>query len=786
MAGQVTGNIGNENVTLRNMATEDTLDAILQALQTKTISDTGQDGLRKKTGKLGEAMSGAAAVVTKGATSFTNFFSNFGAGTIRIVRDLDSNINNASFSFSTMSRGTGAFSEVLRQTAISVNQLQEQFNTYSKLMQVGGAVSGDFETLREQATGLGTDLVGLQRITEQYGFSLKIGSSTVAGGLKNLNKAFKAITDDGQLVAEWGRLGVLPQQITEQMLLAAEAQGGVGDVLKSFGGDAGKFGKGMLKSTQELNIFATAIGSNSKIMQEESAKAQQKITNRLLMSRLSEGEKKAVTYLQAFTGSAEEAMQVMRSYKSGFTSQAAGLFQSTRGIMGMGSEMDDFIRSISKGSAPLEALKDSGLLQYAKSLNPEQLKNMEVSAAAMEQTNGALAAKMFQQLAFIKGIKDTDPSKLQDVVNDLTGAMDPKNAKGVDTFALLQNEQVKLASATAALNTQFNRLGLAIATGALAGSNQGIKALGQGNTFIKSYLQDVLKNAGLKIEIPDDILKSSNDKIAEWLQSVLMTVGKQSEEQNNNTNSKISQSNAIDPNTTLVAKNADGRATTYSVQELINNEKLRKSTEAFKGDNNQVGTLVTASMLQKKIPTLGMVNAGDDADPIHSASGKHPKGLALDFAVKDDGRDKRVVYEETVNAMKQVLMKDLGLKEKDFTVMNKLGADGGNHIHFQFNDPAAADKVRELYQNQMKLPVAENKEVDPNASAKKEAISAAPYGTNTSVVASTVNSIPTVNISKPDWFDQSMSEYASNANKMASTLGAKFDSLTQIIKTKLG
>jgi hypothetical protein len=181
-----------------------------------------------------------------------------------------------------------------------------------------------------------------------------------------------------------------------------------------------------------------------------------------------------------------------------------------------------------------------------------------------------------------------------------------------------------------------------------------------------------------------------------------------------------------------------------------------------------------------------MVNAGDDAESIHSSTGKHPKGLALDFAVKDDGRDKRVVYEETVNAMKQVLMKDLGLNEKDFTVMNKLGADGGSHIHFQFNDPAAADKVRELYQNQMKPPVAENKEVDPNASDKKEAISAAPYGTNTSVVASTVNSIPTVNISKPDWFDQSMTEYASNANKVANTLAAKFDGLAQTIKTKLG
>jgi hypothetical protein len=130
-------------------------------------------------------------------------------------------------------------------------------------------------------------------------------------------------------------------------------------------------------------------------------------------------------------------------------------------------------------------------------------------------------------------------------------------------------------------------------------------------------------------------------------------------------------------------------------------------------------------------------------------------------------------------------MDDLGLKEKDFSVMNKLGDKGGNHIHFQFNDPAAADKVRELYQNQMK-PVAENKPVDSDASANANAVPANSSGTSTQVVASTVNSSATININKPDWFDQSMKEYASNANKMANTLGTKFDNLAQHLRQKLG
>ena len=43
MAGSVTGNIGSENVTLRNMATEDTLDAILDVLTRNKLVDSNTD-----------------------------------------------------------------------------------------------------------------------------------------------------------------------------------------------------------------------------------------------------------------------------------------------------------------------------------------------------------------------------------------------------------------------------------------------------------------------------------------------------------------------------------------------------------------------------------------------------------------------------------------------------------------------------------------------------------------------------------------------------------------------
>jgi hypothetical protein len=297
-------------------------------------------------------------------------------------------------------------------------------------------------------------------------------------------------------------------------------------------------------------------------------------------------------------------------------------------MTGMGNQMDDFMKSIVDGSAPLDALKSSGLLEFAQSLPADRLTRMSTEIEAMAASGNAGAQFMMQQLTVLKGLKDVKPEDLEKVVNDLTSAMDPKNAKGVDTFASLQNEQVKLANSTVVLNKQFNRLGLAIATGALAGTNYGIGKLGQGKDFLKKYLEDMLKTAGVKIAVPDDILNASNDKIEEWLQTVMQTAEKQSKEQADKENKTSSNTGtgAVDPNATLVAKNAKGQATTYSVQQLIADAKLRESTEAFKGPNNQVGTLMTASMLQKKIPTLGMVYAGDVADPIHSASGKHPKG----------------------------------------------------------------------------------------------------------------------------------------------------------------
>ena len=785
MAGNVTGNLGSENITLRNIATEDTLSDILEVLKTKSITDSDTPENTKKKKENTKATDQATNAIKKGSNAFGDFVSKFGQGAIKIVRNLDTEIENISFTFSSMARGSGTMSKTFQYAATSVAQLQEQFNAYSKMMQVGGVAANDFMTLKETATGLGTNLTGLTRITEQYTTSLKVGSSTTAIGLKKLKDAFSAVTSDTQMLQDFGRLGVLPQQISEQLLLAAEAQGGFGSVMKKYGGDAKLFGQGMLKSTQELNMFATAIGANSQLMQQEAAKASKRASDQIFLNSLNAGEKMTYQYLQAMTGNAETSLQIMRSMKRGITSQEAGLFLSTKGITGMGNEIQNFMDLVSKGSKPLDALTKSGLMSFAKNMSDEKLQRLSDEEYAQRISgNNQLADLMNYQLNLIRTLRDADPKEIENQVKKLSSSLDPDKTGTTDLFVSLQNEQVKLAKSTAALNTQINRLGLSIASGMMKSTNASIGFAGRNKDEAKKFINNYLKSYGLDIEVPDNVLDMANDKIEEWILKKLET----------GVDAVTASTGAVTAGTftaakgdKLVAKNLKHQAQTYSLQDLINDEKLRATTEAFKGPSNRAGTLITGSMLQKQIPTLGVITAGDDQSSAHKATGKHPKGLALDFGVKvGKGQDPEAVYKDTIAAMETVLERDLKLSKGDYTIINERTTGTGPHIHFQFKDEKVADKVRDFYQSQLKAAEETPKEKTADNTTDAGADKKAADAKTSQPMVGTVNNNMAVASTKPEWVDEALAENRSALKLMTADLGNKFDNMYEMLKRKIG
>ena len=782
MAGQVTGNLGNENITLRNMATEDTLAEILQVLGSKSITDSGD------TKKLGQDARGAGAAIAGVGSKIKSaggFFASTLGGTAKIIRNLDQNIDNVSYTFSTMAtslnRTNPLLSKLFNMAGESAVQMQEQYNAYSKMIQVGGTTATGFNDLRDDAAALGTDLRGLASLTDQYAFSLKIGSSSVAGGLKKLKDTFNTITNDNDMIAGFGRLGVLPQKISEQLLLAAEAQGGIGDVMKRFGGNTGAFSKSMLKSTQELNVFATAIGSNSNMMMQEMAKAQQKITNRIFTDSLTDNEKKATTFLQAFTGSAEDAIGVMRMYKTGLASQNSAMFESLKGYTGMGNQIEKFVGLVSKGTEPFDAIQQSGLLSFAKNMKEADLQALNTQITALANTGDPQAALLAQQLTFIKGLRDTDPGKMAAYIKDMSDTFDPKKNKTVDSFTALQNEQVKLSISTAALNNQINRLGLNMAMGMMKSTNLGVQGLGKGGAAVKEYVNAMLAQYNIEVELPEDLLKMGPDQIQEWMQKLIDVKLSNSSTQNATQNQQSLV--PIPPTSDVVnTKLANGQPAELRLTDLINKATVRAMTEAFKGPNNQAGTMIAASLLQQKVKNLGTVTAGDDAHPSHNTTGYHPKGRALDFRVNDDpSKTIEQNYKDTKDNIIKVL-KEMGLSEKDFAVINELNAKGGAHMHVEFKTEDAVNKIRDDYLKKL----SPKPEASNTSSVQPVQTEVKTNSQNPSQVSQNqVNTIPVVSIAKPDWFDDAMSNSKIEMKIFMTKMSSDFDKLSSALLKKI-
>lgn len=736
MAGNVTGNIGNNDVLLKNMATEETLDQILATLQQVTITkDPNRPANNAAIGANTKAKDKNTASIKKGDGEFKKFITNFGDSAGRVIRNLDSNINNASYAFQAFSRGNGAMSKVFEFAANSVTQMTDQFTSYSKLMQVGGAMTDDFTTLREQAAGLGTDLAGLTRFSSEYTQSLKSGSTSVRDSLQSLNKVFDATVKDDALLTGWGRLGVGVNQISEQILLAAEAQGGYNVVLKRYGGDQKLMSKGVLKSTQELNVFAGAIGMNSKMMQDEAAKAMQKIENRLFVANLSDAQKNQVTAIQALTQSYEGGINVVRSMTDGMTTQGAAQVLATKNILGIGKEFDNLLDLLGKGDTLPEALEKSGLIDAANQISPERLRAASNQMVAFAESGNAEAALGMQNfLTLVNSLKGTTKDNIGERLKKLTEPFNENAPKTVDSFQLLLKQQQTLAFSTAKLNTQINRLGLSLATGTLKGVNSAVDLMGQSTEELKQFAEQLTG-----IPLPNDILSGGNAAIEAFIQKAIKDGGVTSSGDNTSSSgykgTVTLRPEALSSKTTVPVKMADGKIVPIPAMDLINNKNnIWAKTNAMGGQTNLPGTIATGAMLTTKIPTLSAITGAGDKyhDNLKDANGqpvnsKHKQGLALDFGVNQvAGKSPEQVYAETANTIKKILKDDYGLGEDEVSVINEYKPPGGaagahwtaSHIHLEFKKKETADRMRDIIQKQIKsateisqAPVTEN---DPN------------------------------------------------------------------------
>jgi len=712
MAGSVTGSIGSNDVLLKNMATEETLYQLLEAIEGATI--TGKPATAGNTTATGVNTKEKVknTIATKSSSKALEKMFNGLEGIGRVIRGMDSNINNASYAFQAMSRGTGVFSKTMEFAANSVSQLQEQFNAYGKMMQIGGVVAGDFGHLAEQSIALGTDIQGLIKLTSEYGTSLKAGSSSVANTLTKMRGQFAELT--GDQIGQYGRLGIGMNQITEQMLLTAESQGGYNAVLARYGKDSSKMNAGMLKSTQELNLFASAIGMNSKMMQDEAAKAAQKIENRVFMANLSDAERNQVTALQGLTGSFETALSVVRSFKTGFVDEQAASFLATQGIAGLGKEVTNLMGLLKQGKGLPEALIESGLISAANKVDPKLMDQMSTNIAAYASGGSPEAAQGLSNfLTLINNLKGTTPENIQERMKELL----KPGGKTIDSYSGLLQEQNKLAQATAYLNTQFNRFGLTFALAGMKAVNSTIN----GGKITKEMITGLFGDMG--IVIPDNTMSDFNDILEGKVQGDIIGKMQQFLEETRNKESNTSgtdttprqrvtlRNTGLDRTTGVPVKMADGTIQFLNASDLVSNRNnIQAQTNAFGGGEQNAGTVATGAILANKVPTISAITAGKDNYHKKSPGSAHNLGLALDFGIARRGNeDVTDTAKSTIDAMHEV-MKEYGLKAGvDYRIDDESKQPAGErgkhwtapHLHMEILRPEAADKMRDLFKTQM-------------------------------------------------------------------------------------
>lgn len=720
MAGTVTGSIGSNDVLLKNMATEETLFQILEALSEATVTP-GTPAQKKKDDKdQSDSKKENTRAVKSSTKAFEGIFKGM-EGVGRVIRGLDSNINNASWAFQAMSRGTGAFSKAMEFAANSVSQLQEQFNAYGKMMQIGGVVTDDFGKLSLQANELGTDLQGLVKFTTEYGASLKQGSTSVADTLTKMRGQFKQLSDDQ--IVEYGRLGVGITQITEQMLLTAESQGGYNSVLAKYKGSTKDMNAGMLKSTQELNIFASAIGMNSRMMQEEAAKAAGKIENKLFMQGLTDAERNQVTALQALTNSYEGGLAIMRAMKTGFVDEQAAQTMATMNIAGLGKEFKNMIDLLGKGKPLADALKESGLIEGANKISDQQIQQWTTNMKAF-QAGGQpeVAQSLGNFLSLIANLKGTTPENIDKRLKDITAPFNKELPKTIDSYSKLLQEQNTLAQSTAALNTQINRLGLSFALAGMKSTNAVVKA----GSFTKENILAYFKELG--IDIPPNIMENINNvlegKVQGDIQGQLLQLiddaRKAAAKATSTTTGnepppggRVTLRNGATNNTAVPVKMANGTIQYLNASDLVENRgNIQATTNAFGGANNNAGTVATGAMLASRIPTISALTAGSDKYHAEKApDSRHNKGMALDFGIATrPGEKVNQTAQATIEAM-HGLMKEYGFTAgTDYNIADEStppdGPNGKNwtgpHIHMDILRPEVSNKMRELFQQQMK------------------------------------------------------------------------------------
>jgi hypothetical protein len=769
----VTGNLGGESIRLRGMALEDTQSRIFEKIEDllevnkKMAKAQGVDtnNLQRSAGKLtsifstlsddtGNTSSNLKEVskVTKILNSAMGVLSSTIGATVRTVRGMDSNIDDASFAIRSVSqelRGTAG--EVAKFAADSVNQLQEQYRAFKQMSDISGVMSSGFDNLRETSARVNLSMEQYSGLMQENFINLRTGGNLVYKSMERLQKGVEELNNDKELPFVFQRLGINANDYAKIILQQTALNRGLNRSLDTY---SEGFAKSMQRSVTNAIGLADAFGIQRNIMLDAQRKAQEDVMFAKMFDNLDvEGPVKEMMFQLSLALTGGDIEKAKKLTISQFTGVATDTFRELS-IVGGGeilASMESTARAIAKNPEDManqlasiqEKFKkfdkafggNDNLLRFMADPNSPGREGFTILFDAARKFAGPDGVEAMRE-AMIKGAEAAkDGTKSQ-----------------LDSLGMLQRENIKTAVIAAQANQALNGFGLTLAHGmqiissllvSVAGGTVGTISNDRNVQAAISKLTE-LSNQGVGFMTGElhTIIKEQTELALAGMNQVINRGQQTSATSSQNTGRTTTQTAASAP--TFLGSTADNpitvKTTTSGQTQRIPVHKLdevsgqyNQGGRAHPSINQLLGVLSGASDI-----TVTGIN---DAYGGRGANSSHNRGLAVDFTIPGGSAAYSKKYDFVYNQLRHGY--GLDPAKGDFKIFDEanfpFGHTKGAHMHVEFSEQGAAkfQKAFEGLQGASGPGGGTNNTMTPPPAAASTATSssAAPAATTTSQAA---------------------------------------------------
>jgi hypothetical protein len=469
---EVIGSIGSESVRLRGMALEETQRQILMAItkttgQSKGIFGVATDEAGVLASKFGK-VSTVIGIVTKAGGVLADALGAVTGGLDSLVdqiRAADSGIRQSGTNLRILAANTAmsdtaigkATSKIYKFAAEGIGQLEEQFDVYKKLSNIGGVVAGDFDNLRINASTLGVTMQEYAGLMEENFLNLRLNGTSARNGMMQLRLSAQSMRDSGEeFNDQFMRLGIGANDYGKVILQNSMMFGGLTKAQQTYGAT---FNDKMLQTTKTVTQLGDAFGFNREVIMKAANEALQDARNRTIFNNIREEGKQQMLSLMTgmFGGDAQKGMRAtIAAYTGRFDEQSAVLAGMAPDLM---QKMKDLSAAVAKGVPVMDAIKQVDLgPTFARIENQSN----DLAQGFLDNAGApGIAANALLTLQQMFGDMPAVQKRLEDSTNSLTD----KQGTNLDALGRFQRENIKMAISMSMANKTLNNFGLSIALG---------------------------------------------------------------------------------------------------------------------------------------------------------------------------------------------------------------------------------------------------------------------------------------------------------------------------------